>query len=112
MTEITCVVDSGSLLGESTCWDTREHVLWWIDIYGPTIHRTDPPTGEDRTWTAPEYLGCLAARAKGGLVLTMASGFHFFDPASGAFTPITDPEKQIADTRFNDGKTDRQGRFW
>ena len=112
MTEITCVVDSKSLLGESTYWDPRENVLWWIDIYGPTIHRTDPATGEDRTWQAPEYLGCLAVRAKGGLVLTMASGFYFFDPASGAFEAITDPESEIADTRFNDGKTDRQGRFW
>ena len=25
---------------------------------------------------------------------------------------IADPEADIADTRFNDGKTDRQGRFW
>ena len=112
MIEIACVVDSKSLLGESTFWDPRENVLWWIDIYGPTIHRYDPATGEDRTWQAPEYLGCLAVRERGGLVLTMASGFHFFDPATGAFTPIADPESDIADTRFNDGKTDRQGRFW
>jgi len=42
----------------------------------------------------------------------MASGFHFFDPESGQFTAIVDPESGIADSRFNDGKTDRQGRFW
>ena len=57
-------------------------------------------------------LGTLSVRARGGLVVSMASGFYFFDPASGAFTAITDPEADIADTRFNDGKTDRQGRFW
>jgi L-arabinonolactonase len=49
MTEITCVVDSKSLLGESTYWDPTAKVLWWIDIWGPTIHRYDPATGRDDT---------------------------------------------------------------
>ncbi len=112
MTEITCVVDSKSLLGESTYWDTQEQVLWWIDIYGQTIHRYDPKTGRDTSWNAPEYLGCLAVREKGGLVVTMASGFYFFHHSTGTFEAIGDPEADIPDTRFNDGKTDRQGRFW
>jgi sugar lactone lactonase YvrE len=112
MIEIECVVDAKAELGEGTYWDTRAGVLWWIDIYGPTIHRYDPATGRDETWQAPEYLGTLSVRAKGGLVVTMASGFYFFDPATGKFDKIVDPEADIADTRFNDGKTDRQGRFW
>jgi L-arabinonolactonase len=112
MTEITCVVDSKSLLGESTFWDAEAGVLWWIDIWGPTIHRFDPKTGKDDVWTAPEYLGCLATRTKGGLIVSMVSGFFFFDPRSGTFDAIVDPEAEMPDTRFNDGKTDRQGRFW
>jgi L-arabinonolactonase len=110
--EIECVVDSASLLGEATYWDPKEKVLWWVDIWGPTIHRFDPKTGKDDTWTAPEYLGTLSVRAKGGLVVSMVSGFYFFDPKTGKFDPIVDPEADIADSRFNDGKTDRQGRFW
>ncbi len=112
MIEIECVVDCAAELGEGTYWDAAAQVLWWIDIYGPTIHRYDPASGADDTWTAPEYLGTLSVRAKGGLVVSMASGFYFFDPETGAFTAIADPESDIPDTRFNDGKTDRQGRFW
>lgn len=112
MTEITCVLDSKSLLGESTYWDPKAEVLWWVDIWGPSIHRYDPRNGQNRTWTAPEYLGCIAVREKGGLVVSMVSGFYFFDPDSGSFDPIVDPESDMPDTRFNDGKTDRQGRFW
>jgi len=112
MIEIECVVDSRSLLGEATYWDTNEQVLWWVDIWGPTIHRYDPATGQDRQWTAPEYLGTLAVREKGGLVVTLVSGFHFFDPGTGRFEAVADPEADLEDTRFNDGKTDRQGRFW
>jgi len=112
MIEIECVVDAKSDLGEATYWDPKEQVLWWIDIYGSTIHCTDPSTGTDRTWKAPEYLGTLAVREKGGLVVSMVSGFYFFDPQSGRFDPIADPEADIENSRFNDGKTDRQGRFF
>ena len=87
-------------------------VLWWIDIWGPTIHRYDPTKGTDDTWAAPEYLGTLSVRDQGGLVVSMVSGFYFFDPSTAKFTAIVDPEADIEDTRFNDGKTDRQGRFW
>ena len=72
----------------------------------------DPATGTDDTWTAPEYLGTLSVREKGGLVVSMVSGFYFFDPTTGKFEAIVDPEAEIDDSRFNDGKTDRQGRFW
>lgn len=110
--DITCVVDAKALLGESTYWDPREQVLWWIDIFSKRIHRFDPVTGENHNYDAPEYLGCLAVRERSGLVLTMTSGFFFFDPAQGGFQPIVDPEADLPKTRFNDGKTDRQGRFW
>ena len=112
MTDITCVLDARAELGEGTLWDPGAQVLWWIDIWGRLIHRHDPATGEDRTWEAPEYLGCLGLRERGGLILTMASGFFFFDPSSGRFDPIANPESHLPHTRFNDGKTDRQGRFW
>ena len=112
MVEIACVLDARAELGEGTLWDPRDGVLWWIDIWGRLIHRFDPALGENRTWEAPECLGCLGLRENGSLVLTMASGFHFFDPEIGAFEPIADPEAHLPDTRFNDGKPDRQGRFW
>lgn len=112
MVDITCVVDARAELGEGTLWDPARGVLWWIDIWKKLIHCYDPATGADETWDAPEYLGCLGLRAKGGLVVTMVSGFHFFDPATGVFTPIADPEADLPTTRFNDGKPDRQGRFW
>lgn len=112
MVEITCVVDARAELGEGTIWDPAAGALWWIDIWGRLIHRYEPKTGRDQTWEAPEYLGCLGLRAKGGLVVTMASGFFFFDPDTGRFDPIADPESHLSETRFNDGKTDRQGRFW
>ena len=48
----------------------------------------------------------------GGLVVALASGFFFFDPESGAWRPAAAPADIRPDVRFNDGKPDRQGRFW
>jgi L-arabinonolactonase len=112
MTDIECVSDAKAQLGEGTYWDPATEALWWIDIYQKAIHRFDPLTRKTETHIAPELLGCLAVRASGGLVLTMASGFYFFDPATNRYDKITDPEADLPDNRFNDGKTDRQGRFW
>ena len=112
MVDMTCVVDARAELGEGTVWDPVAGVLWWIDIWGRKIQRYSPATGRNETWEAPEYLGCIGLRSAGGLVVTMASGFYFFDPVSGSFTPLADPEADQPLTRFNDGKTDRQGRFW
>lgn len=111
-TDIQCVIPPGAKLGEGTFWDCRDQALWWLDIFARTIYRFDPVTGGQDSWATPEDPGCLATRAQGGLVISMRSGFFFLDPVSARFEPIVDPESEIESTRFNDGRTDRQGRFW
>lgn len=112
MTEVRCVLDVRSLLGEGPYWDVPEQRLYWVDIKGRLIHRFDPATGKDESWPTPEDVGSLAVREKGGLVVALKSGFHFYDLATRTATPVALPEGQDAGDRFNDGKTDRRGRFW
>jgi sugar lactone lactonase YvrE len=112
MPNVACVLDAKSLLGEGPLWDTAEQHLYWVDIKRKVIHRFDPGTGQDRTWSTPEDIGSLALREKGGLLVALKSGFHFFDLETGEATPLGLPAGQPSNNRFNDGKTDRQGRFW
>jgi L-arabinonolactonase len=112
VTEIVCLIDAGAELGEGTLWGPSAQRLWWVDIWGKAIHCTDPETRKDVVYRTGEYVGCLALREKGGLVVTLADGFYFFDPKTNRYDKIVDPEAHEPDTRFNDGKTDRQGRFW
>ena len=109
---IECVVDSHSIVGEGALWDPSRNCLWWVDIMGELLHRYDPSSGANKSWEMGEPIGCLAVRASGGLMLATKSGFHAFDPETGAKTPVTDPEGDHPANRFNDGGTDRQGRFW
>lgn len=110
--EISCVVDSRSELGEGAVWDVADQVLWWVDIMGCLVHRFDPASGVDDTWDVGEPVGSLSVRAGGGLVLALKSGFYLFDTETGEKTAISDPEADKPANRFNDGGTDRQGRFW
>jgi L-arabinonolactonase len=112
MTAIDCVLQAGSLLGEGALWDPVARVLWWLDIKGRAIHRLDPTTGANRSWTTPHDVGSLAVRRRGGLVVAMRHGFYAFDPADGRFDALVLPEADMTENRFNDGKPDRQGRFW
>lgn len=112
MTEVTPLLDTPDLLGEGPIWDPQEGVLWRVDIEGAAVHRLDPATGASQVWTTPSNVGCLALRASGGLVLALVDGFHAFDPASGAVTPITNPEPPSDEIGFNDGAVDAAGRFY
>jgi L-arabinonolactonase len=112
MAAVDCVLPSASLLGEGALWDVAAQALWWLDIKGRLIHRFDPASGANTSWPTPQDVGSLALRAQGGLVVAMGHGFFAFDPASGRFDVLVEPEARMPENRFNDGKPDRQGRFW
>lgn len=112
MGEIIDIIDTGAILGESPVWSPRERVLYWIDIKAPAIHRTDPLTRRDQRWPVDQEIGSIALRAGGGLVAALHDGFALIDPDMTTFEWLVDPEADKPGNRFNDGKCDRQGRFW
>lgn len=112
MTHIACVLASQAGLGEGPCWDGDAQCLWWLDIFAQAIHRYDPKTGHNETIHTPARPGSLALRRSGDLVVAMGDGFFAFDRAKTEFTPVAMVESHLPMTRMNDGRTDRQGRFW
>ncbi len=107
--QVECAVQGRDLLGECPLWDEREQVLWWVDILGPSLKKFDASVAVLRL---PEAMGSFAFREKGGLVAAMKSGFYFYDPDTGERDLICRPEAQLPANRLNDGRCDRQGRFW
>jgi sugar lactone lactonase YvrE len=110
--EPTVVLDARAELGECATWAADEQVLYWVDIYGPALHRFDPATGDDRAWPLPKPCGSFALRESGGAVLALEDGFYSFDFATGATELVVAPEDQPPGTRFNDGKVSPDGRFF
>ena len=52
-------------LGESPLWHPVEQALYWIDFYGPIIHRFDPATRDFQDWhlTGARTIGSIASEA-------------------------------------------------
>ena len=112
MAAVECVLDCKCWLGEGPTWHPEENALYWTDVPAKRIHRWRPATGETESWSMPEMVTTLAVRAKGGLIVASASGIDFFDPPSGRLERFVAPEADKPGNRSNDGKCDRQGRFW
>jgi sugar lactone lactonase YvrE len=109
---VDCIVDAKAEIAESPVWCAREQALYWVDITGPRLNRYDPATGKNLTWTMPAPIGSFALRAKGGFLLALKTGLHFFDPGRGPPELLVDPEPHLPDNRLNEGKCDRAGAFW
>jgi L-arabinonolactonase len=111
--KITTAVDCQNELGEGPVWCPLEKTLYWLDTKGKKIWRHHPANGKTENWATPEQPGSMALRQNGkGLVVAWWNGFRFFDPNTGAIKIIHDHEQDMPNSRFNDGRCDRQGRFW
>ncbi len=104
--------ENQSLLGEGPVWDSRAQRLFWVDIEGFEIHIYEPANREHGVIDVGQFVGSLAVRKSGGLILALKSGFAVLDPETGVMTPIADAESHLPGNRFNDGKCDPAGRFW
>jgi len=100
------------VLGEGPVWDPSARVLWWVDIASSGLRCLTPGTGRVDTWELPEPAGSLTPTDAGPLLMAVRCGFATFDPATGASDLIAAVEPDRPGNRFNDGKTDRRGRFW
>ncbi len=115
MTQITLIdtVPCENLLGEGVQWNHQDGCFWWTDIHSATLYRYHLDTRKISHWDLPEKLGCFAfAKNDSRLLAAFASGFAWFEPQTGALAWIAKPEAHLIGNRSNDGRCDRQGRFW
>ncbi|MFJ4434215.1 SMP-30/gluconolactonase/LRE family protein [Pseudomonas sp. NPDC089395] len=106
------IVDARNGTGESPVWHPIEQALYWVDIPARQLHRWQD--GAHRSWQGDQMLACIA-RTEGGWVAGMESGiFRLEAKPDGRLDSrlLTAAEHAQAGMRFNDGRCDRQGRFW
>lgn len=114
MSEPFVAVRQSCLLGESPIWSVAEQALYWVDIKNPMIYRLDPVSGEVKNWRVQTEIGSIGFAGEGRLIAGTRMGFAYIDLADGSFEELEDPEGdgRMNAVRMNDGKVDRQGRFW
>ncbi|MCB0326131.1 MAG: SMP-30/gluconolactonase/LRE family protein [Bdellovibrionales bacterium] len=107
------VLDTFCELGEGVLWDELRHRLLWTDILKKKLCY--------KSWESPDWVSievserlCSMALVEGQdemLLCAFESGLAFMDLATQKIEWIEkiDQEKGV---RLNDGRVDRQGRFW
>jgi len=109
--QVECVADVKAILGEGPIWAPRDAALYWVDINGSKIFRLDD-RGAVRSWDTPMRIGSIVPRASGGFIAGTNQGLAFIDLDEERFDIFANPEAELPNNRFNDGKVDRQGCFW
>jgi len=119
MSEARVLSTTRDRVGESPVWSVAEQALYWVDIEGRHIHRYDWATQTQKTWNTPERVGCIVLTDRlgpaGGVVAAMESGVflvRFLAVPEVGVTLLAGISHPQPNMRFNDGRCDRQGRFW
>jgi sugar lactone lactonase YvrE len=111
--DIDEVLPVRALLGECPLWCQRTCRLYWIDIDGRVVHRTDPTTGQDDVRHLEVRPGSIALMAdKNRLLVAAEHAIYELDWSTADLTPLRELEPDDSPTRMNDGRCDPAGRFW
>ena len=108
-------------VGESPVWRAAEAALYWVDIPARKIVRLHVASGGKSEWALPEKVACFAFNASGCVLAGLETGLFAVTLPEPAGSPdaapvpvrkLAAPVFPASEMRFNDGRCDRQGRFW
>jgi sugar lactone lactonase YvrE len=113
MPRLLDIIDTRNILGEGPHWNAADGRLWWTDIQARQLFRLDPRTRAIDMIDMPERVGSFTfCEGKNDtLLVAFETGLGFYHLASGRVEWLARPELGSG-RRFNDGRVDRQGRFW
>jgi len=111
LTSAKLICDCKNQHGEGIFWNASDGLVWWTDIEGRALWSFDPVASQTQSYQMQDRVCCFAPRQSGGFIVAFADRISLLDLASGNEQKICDFEPDNPETRANDGRTDRQGRF-
>ena len=121
MSELTLLhsIPLKNKLGEGIIWHNASQSVWWTDIHGRCLYQLLWPSLQLNSYPLPERISCFALlnpndpmRSDYSMLVAFESGFALYQPATQATFWLVKPETHLSGNRMNDGRIDRQGRFW
>jgi L-arabinonolactonase len=103
----------GNTLGEGVLWDSARKRVWWTDIQERRLYRYELLSRALERFDLPERLASFGfIEGTESIIAAFESGFAHYHPESGTLDWISRPQHAAPNVRLNDGRVDRQGRFW
>lgn len=114
--QLITVVPCHNTLGENALWHAQDNKVYWIDIEQAQLLSYCPTQAVLQRYPLPERIGSFAFLAPTPncpylIIAAFASGIALYHPETHAIKWLFKPSNMTG-LRFNDGRADRQGRFW
>lgn len=106
------MIDSKSELGEGAIWNYKTGELMWVNINGKILNFYNPQTGNNKEMFTGQMIGTVVPTSSGDVLVALTNGIYRFNTKTGSKNRLVNPEKNLPNNRFNDGKCDPAGRFW
>ena len=100
-------------LGENVLWHTEQQAIYWVDIENSDLYRFYTLDQVLEKFSLPQRIGSFAFTNNANqIIAAFEQGIARYNLSTSKLEWINQPEHHVAGNRFNDGKADRQGRFW
>ena len=109
--EATLVVDCRNIHGEGVLWNPSGRRVWWTDIHGQAMWWHEPVSGRSDKIELPARLCAFAPRRNGGWIMAFADEVQLWSSDLRKERDVCAFEPDNPNTRLNDGRPDREGRF-
>ncbi|MGP3778769.1 SMP-30/gluconolactonase/LRE family protein [Halanaerobium saccharolyticum] len=110
--KLELVLDAKAQIAEGPFWDQSQQKLYWVDILDKTINIFNPASSENKIMQLEKMIGALIPAENEKLLAALEDGLYLIDPETLEQEFLVNPDPNTDQTRFNDGKCDRRGRFW
>lgn len=107
------IIPTANILGECVLWDENSELVWWTDIESQLLFSLEYSTEILKIYDLPERLGSFAMIQNSSKFLAaFESGLAIYDPSTQTVDWLETIYKKACGIRLNDGRVDREGRFW
>ncbi|MGI2147447.1 SMP-30/gluconolactonase/LRE family protein [Shewanella baltica] len=111
--KLLMTIPVGNILGEGVLWDDKTQSIWWTDIEAAEILNYSITTQSLRTIAMPYRVGSFGlTQNEEQLIVAFDRGIALYHLKNNEVQWLDTPESHLTNNRFNDGRVDRQGRFW
>lgn len=107
------LLNTKAQLGEGAIWDNQTQLLYWIDINGKTVNVYNPTQKTNTCFNVLKRPGTVVLINNNLVLVALEDGLVTLNINNGEIIyQLQTPQLEANGLRFNDGKCDKNGRFW
>lgn len=111
--ELVHIITVQNQLGESILYDEEHQQVWWTDIQASVLYQYSLVNNSVKQFQTPERLCSFGlTHQRDVLIAAFATGIAYYAYETAQLRWLARPDLPNPGLRFNDGRVDRQGRFW